>query len=312
MSQNNKSVDEVSKSESTQRKGNAQRDNKEKQPVRSSNRLREQEEDEKQSKENKNNVEKSEKVKINIKPAADSQKSQINEDAKKIASFYNFEVNKDSQLFSVSRSGEERIIIVLDRNQDENVTNFIVGNQSIRPLDMLKKQILIFIKLKLSMNAEHTFALMVLSGSDTQWLLDFTNDLKLITQTLNKIDECDAEDIFDFNLIFDDIIKNIPSPHEYLLRTVIFYSRSYTVPKIELSIESRTFLENPYHTLDVLYTHEPISTSNNCIKIFETLQKLDPVGTGYFLPVCRDVNKLNLAGVKLLGHPLQRPVQKSP
>ncbi|KAL1505515.1 hypothetical protein ABEB36_005063 [Hypothenemus hampei] len=211
----------------------------------------------------------------------------------------------------------ERIILVIDRVQDENYTPFVLGNQTFTPLNMVKKAISIFIKLKLGINHKHEFAIIVMNNNKASVLMEFTNNPKQLVDALNRISECETEDVFDLNTIFDLIeTAELPEPVDsglappFLLRTVIFYGRSYTIPKLTLNEGLERLLNNKNFVCDVLMTHEPLETSNNCQKIFDHLQNLDPKGYGYFFPVCRDYKRMFKYTGKLLAHPFQRPIQK--
>jgi hypothetical protein len=95
-----------------------------------------------------------------------------------------------------------------------------------------------------------------------------------------------------------------------VVRTILLYGRSYTLPKLDESEKVRELLDSPYFTLDVLMTHEPVDDDNNCNKIFNVLQNLDQKGFAYFFSVARDTKTLHDSVGKLLGHPLQRPIQQ--
>ncbi|KAF7269391.1 BRISC and BRCA1-A complex member 1-like [Rhynchophorus ferrugineus] len=211
----------------------------------------------------------------------------------------------------------EQIVLVIDRVQDENYSPFIANNKAFTPLSMFKKAIEIFIKLKLRINPLHEFSIIVMGESRSQMLCSFTNDLRKLLYYLDSINECETEDSFNMNTVFDFIVNEelpVPTapglPPSRTLRAIIFYGRSYTIPKITMTEKITNYLNNPYFTCDILMTHEPVEISNNCNKIFEVLQNFDTKGRAYFFPVCRDVRKLHTSMGKLLSHPLQRPIQK--
>lgn len=211
----------------------------------------------------------------------------------------------------------EHIILVIDRAQDENYTPFVIGTQKYSPLSMLKRAIHIFIKLKHSINPHHEFAIIVMNESNASMSLPLTSDSRKLNDCLNKITECETEDVFDLNTVFRIIMEDeapqplapgIAPPH--VLRTIIFYGRSYTLPKITMTEKLTQYLNQPFFTCDILMTHEPVEASNHCGKIFDILQNLDKKGTAYFFPVCRDLRRMHRCTGKLLAHPLQRPIQK--
>lgn len=166
-------------------------------------------------------------------------------------------------------------------------------------------------------NKQHEFAVILLSTNNAVWYLNFSNDIRRINALVDKLEECEVEDTFKMNSLFDEILENISLPDilddlppAYLIRTVIFYGRSYTLPRVEYTEEIKKLLQHPYFICDILLTHEPVDKSNHCNKIFQTLQNLDKKGYSYFFPVCRDVVRLHTCMAKLLAHPLQRSCQK--
>lgn len=216
---------------------------------------------------------------------------------------------------------KEKIVIVLDRAEDEITTPFKLANSTIKPLEMLKRGIESFLRHKNRINKKHEFALMLLNENNVSWLFDFTTNINEIIKTLESIESCETEDIFNLNSLFDMFVHQVQIPNvcvledviippSYVVRLVLFYGRSYTIPQIDSSPEIKEFLKSPYLTIDVLMTHEPIDDNNNCDKICNVFKNLDPNGYSYFFSVERDVNALLTSVGKLLGHPLQRPVQK--
>ncbi|XP_018565083.1 BRISC and BRCA1-A complex member 1 [Anoplophora glabripennis] len=230
-----------------------------------------------------------------------------------------FDVFEDRNESSIPNANvPEKLILVIDRAQDENFTPFVANNSKFTPLSMLKRAIQLFIKLKHTINKSNEFAIVVLNENNAKWILNFTSDMRKLKDAINKIDKCEVEDTFNLNSLFDEIKENVTMPNllklevppSYIVRTVIFYGRSYTIPKIQLNESIENLLENPYFICDVLITHEPVESSNYCHKIFNALQELDKKGLAYFFPVCRDSRRLHNCAAKLLGHPLQRPKQK--
>lgn len=211
----------------------------------------------------------------------------------------------------------EKIILVIDQAQDENFTSFKLHNNLLTPLSMLKRAIQVFIKLKHMINKHHEYAVVILNTNNAGWYLNFSTDIRQINHFIDKLEQCEVEDTFNLTSLFDEILENISLPEvidnvspPYLVRTVIFYGRSYTLPVIKYTNEIRKLLQHPYFICDTLVTHEPVDKSNHCKKIFEVLQNVDKKGYSYFFPVCRDVRRLHTCIAKLLSHPLQRPSQK--
>ncbi|XP_050294585.1 BRISC and BRCA1-A complex member 1-like [Anthonomus grandis grandis] len=211
----------------------------------------------------------------------------------------------------------ERIVLVIDRAQDENYTPFTIGNQEYPPLSMVKRAVTILVKLKLSINPLHQFAIILMNENTSTLVLEFTSEAKKILDCINQITPCETEDIFNLNSVFD-IIEEVPLPEPYgdglpppcVIRTILFYGRSYTLPEIKMSNRAQRLLDHPFLICDVMMTHEPVEAANNCQKIFDKLQGLDQKGYAYFFPVGRDLRRMHRCAAKLLAHPLQRPIQK--
>ncbi|XP_023017768.1 BRISC and BRCA1-A complex member 1 [Leptinotarsa decemlineata] len=217
----------------------------------------------------------------------------------------------------ISANVPEKIILIIDRAQDEKCTPFLTEKSKFSPLSMLRRIVKLFLKLKHMINADHEFALMVLNENDSSWQCDFTRDPKKLNYNIDRIKQCDVEDSFSLNSLFTEISNHVQLPDfdnqlppRYIIRPIILYGRSYTIPALESNAEISKLLNNPYFVVDTLFTHEPVDRSNNCNKISECLQKIDQKGLSYFLPVGRDTSRLHKSMAKLLGHPLQRPVQK--
>ncbi|GJQ77053.1 hypothetical protein Trydic_g23625 [Trypoxylus dichotomus] len=214
----------------------------------------------------------------------------------------------------------EKILIILDRAEDEVSTYFELNNgNKLKPLDMLKDSLKFFLNTKNSIDKRHKFALLTLNENSASWIHDFTNNVQSIIQEMEEIEECETEDIFDLATVFDLINKNVkvpPSkndliiPPPFVVRAIFLYNRSITMPQIEMTDEIRKLLESPYFTFDVAMTHEVPDSSNKCNLIFKELQQLDTKGYAYFFPVSRSASLLYTAMAKLLAHPLQRCTQK--
>lgn len=260
--------------------------------------------------------EKTPKVVIKRAPAP------INKEHEYLKEFDVFEKRDENNIVSgfsyPSANVQERIVLVIDSAQDENYTPFTVGNQKYSPLTTIKRAVSIFIKLKLNINPCHQFAIIKMNEKNASKVQDFCSDFRKLNDCLNKITECQAEDIFDLNTVFDLIQNDLPAvgacesrlTTPYVLRTILFYGRSYTIPEIEITEKLDTFFKHPFSVCDILMTHEPIEISNHCQKIFDVLQTLDKKGISYFFPVGRDSKRMHRCSGKLLGHPFQRPIQK--
>ncbi|CAG9764556.1 unnamed protein product [Ceutorhynchus assimilis] len=258
-------------------------------------------------------------TKARVKPAAVSLKDE--DESEFLKNFDRLErrdINAIMQEYSLPNSDTlEKIILVIDSAQDENYTPFIASNQKYTPLSMIKRAVSIMIKLKLGINPHHEFAIIVMKKNDADLLFEFSNDYKRLIDCLNRISECETEDIFDLNTVFHKL-EDIPLPKPlapglpppYNIRIIFFYGRSFTMPQITMNEKVEALFKNPYFFCDVLMTHEVIEASNNCQKIFNVFQNLDKKGTGYFFPVGRDARRMHKCTGRLVAHPLQRPIQK--
>lgn len=251
---------------------------------------------------------KSKKANVQVKPKRNIQEEYLKE-------FDMFDENIQCTLPNANIP--EKIIIVIDLAQDENFTPFNVQKNAFTPLSMLKRAIQVFIKLKHMINKYHEFALVFLNTNNAVWYLNFSTEVRRIINFLDKLNECEVEDTFKMNCVFEEILDNITPPEvikdippPFLIRVVMFYGRSYTCPLMEFSENVKKLLEHPYFICDIIITHEPVDKSNHCKQIFESLQNLDKKSYSYFFPVGRDARRLHNSNAKLLAHPLQRPYQK--
>jgi len=215
----------------------------------------------------------------------------------------------------------EKIIIVLDRANDENCTNFeMTTGKQYSPLFMLQHALQLFLYNKSFIDTRHQFALMVLNENSATWVHDFTNAPQDIIASVRSMTEfpCDPEDIFDLNSVFDIInkkvevnptSKDLTIPPLEVVRTILLYGRSYSIPQLTRTQEIETLLSSPYFTVDVVMTHEPPDAANHCDRIFKALQEIDRKGFAYSFSVSRNASELHCAMAKVLSHPLQRPHQ---
>ncbi|KAB0789958.1 hypothetical protein PPYR_04000 [Photinus pyralis] len=210
----------------------------------------------------------------------------------------------------------EKIIIVLDRGYDENCTNFeLTSKKTYSPLFMLQHALKIFLHNKSQINPEHQFAIIQLDEYSATWVHDFTNSIQDILASVRSITDipCETEDIFDLNKVFDilidklDLSFSLKNPPSCVVHIVLLYGRSYSVPKLTKTAEVERLLNSSYCTVDVVMTHEPPDSSNNCEQIFKCLQSIDMKGSSYAFSVSRNASDLHCAMAKILSHPLQRP-----
>lgn len=214
----------------------------------------------------------------------------------------------------------EKIVLVVDTALDEHCSEFqMQDGEMCSPLIMLKRGLEMFLLNKYAIDSRHQYAVIVLNENEALWMLDFTSDVNKVLKVLHTLEPCNAEDIFNLNSVFDVINEHVRLepvrgdlmiPPAYIVRAILFYSRSYTIPQMTRDEEVDGLLSSPYFTFDVLMTHEPPNTDNNCAKISKALQNIDSKGFAYFFSVARNTFDLYVAMAKLLSHPLQRPVQR--
>lgn len=247
----------------------------------------------------------------------------INESASEEISF----IENDSELdFEIPERSVmpcnqlEKIIFVVDTALDDNCSLFQLNEGvTCTPLALLKRAIEMFLTSKSAFDQKHQYALVVLNENESNWILDFTADVNKFLKELYALKECHAEDIFNLNSLFNVINEYVSLepvkddsmiPPAYVVRTVLCYARSYTLPELTKTEEVENLLNSPYFTFDILMTHEPPNTDNNCAKIAKILQEIDVKGFAYFFSVARSAPGLFVAMAKLLSHPLQRPIQR--
>lgn len=215
----------------------------------------------------------------------------------------------------------ERIILCIDISEDPDFTPFKLGDGTkYSPLYMVKRISEIFMYSKSIMDKNHQFALVVMQN-DATWMRDFTSNPREIVTVMEDLSEVPQTDAFNLTSLFDVIEQNVVLPEvsdleiippPYVVRTVLLYNRSYCMPEFTYGRQAfDKLVSSHYFTLDVLYIHEPASERNKCEEIYNVLCDLDEKGFSYVFEVSRNATKLHDCMAKLLGHPLQRPIQKN-
>lgn len=207
----------------------------------------------------------------------------------------------------------EKIIIVLDSVFDEASTSFeTLNGKKFSPLCMLKNVLQIFLHNKSFINKNHQYALVVLNRNSAQWIRNFTTSIKDIISSMETVEDCEPEDIFDLSCLFDLIDSHIQIPPitdirpAAVYRTILTYNRSYSIPQLDSTPSISELLRSPHFTVDVVMTHENPDSGNYCEIIFKVLENIDPKHTGYSFSVARNSRELHNAMAELLAHPLQR------
>lgn len=213
----------------------------------------------------------------------------------------------------------EKIVMALDCSQEQRLTHFIGEEEDqISPFGALKAAVEMFVRLKQRQNKHHQFALIDLKQSTSGTMFGFTSDLQQFMCKLYTLHECHTADTFDITSIFTSVIdriktcdfyKNQAIPPPYVVRVILFYNRSHSLPVLNPSQNIKELLNCPYFFFDVLAAHEKVSDRNQCREIFKRLQNIDMKGYSYFFNVGRDMDALTRSILRLTGHPLQRPLQ---
>lgn len=217
----------------------------------------------------------------------------------------------------------EKIIICLDVcYEDKNSVFRLNDGTTYTRINMLKRVLDFFIHLKNAINKKTEFALLVLKDSEPSFVQNFTNNVKDI---LNAIDYVNSEDntseSFDFQKIFQILKQEVDIPEHkeseailpppYVVRMIVLYARSNCIPEIPHNDAYFNFLKKQlYFYVDILLVHEEECALYKCEEIYDALQDLDN-GYSYVFEVSRNATKVHDCIVKLLAHPLQRPLQKN-
>ncbi|XP_045766102.1 BRISC and BRCA1-A complex member 1-like [Maniola jurtina] len=217
----------------------------------------------------------------------------------------------------------ERIIICLDVcHEDKNSVFRLNDGTTYTRINMLKRVLDFFIYSKHAINKKTEFALLVLKDSEPSFVQNFTNNVKDI---LNAIDYVNSEDStfesFDFQKIFQILKREVEIPEykksecmvppPYVVRMIVLYARSSCIPIVPQDDPYFDFLKKQlYFYIDILLVHEKECALYKCEEVYDALQDLDN-GYSYVFEVSRNATKIHDSIVKLLAHPLQRPLQKN-
>ncbi|XP_066593752.1 BRISC and BRCA1-A complex member 1-like [Prorops nasuta] len=217
----------------------------------------------------------------------------------------------------------EKILFVIDTVGKQNYTPFKLGTGAkYAPLLMIKRVIEVFLSAKSTIHRGHEYALMTIDSKNPEWICDFTNNTKTIINYLDTFKEDIVEEEarnFDLGPVFEMIEEHITLPEikdpsvlpTYVPRVIIIYSRTNCIPKLFTGQQYfQKLTDNPYFFLDILYVHEPPSSNNLCEEVYSEIATLDTANFSYILEVGRNAAKLHDNMIKLMAHPLQRPLQK--
>lgn len=214
---------------------------------------------------------------------------------------------------SKSINAQEKIIFVIDATIEPHSTQFELGRgDKFPPLFMIKRIVEIFINVKSTINPNHEYCLLILNGNKVCHLQGFTNNTTEFLQRIDDVEEFLSESTtFDLGVMFSDIEEIIKTSVASVSRVILIYCRSHAIPKFAKSkVNFDCLMKRQRFFLDILYIHEHPSDENKCDAIYSALNALDVRNTAYIFEVGRNATRLHDHMVKLVAHPLQRPLQR--
>ena len=209
----------------------------------------------------------------------------------------------------------ERIIFIIDATTEPNSSQFEIGKgDKFSPLFMIKRVIEIFINIKSRINHKHEYALMILRGNEVKYIQTFTSNISDFLIQLDEIDEVQSNNTyFDLGKLFSSIEEIvIKREMNSVTRAILIYCRSVAIPKFSSPrITFDNLMKKHRFFLDIFYIHENPSDDNECDAVYSELNALDVKNCAYIFEVGRNATRLHENMVKLVAHPLQRPVQRN-
>lgn len=258
-------------------------------------------------------------VKYDLDPAMEKDTDNIVQDSRITKELSVDSDNVCLQRRSPQANCPERIVVCIDLCSEMEDIPFTFSDGSRHsPLFLVKRVVELFVHNKHKIDKRHEFALVVFHEQPL-WIKNFTNDPKEICSFLEDLRETRNCETCDLSPLFKAISENtrIPEmrkgdvlPPPFLVRTILIYGRSHTVPIVHSCIQTlKLKMQTQYFFLDILYIHEPLSEKNRCQEIFDSFIALDEELRSYVFEVSRNATKLHNCMAKLLSHPLQRPHQ---
>ncbi|XP_065907914.1 BRISC and BRCA1-A complex member 1-like [Dysidea avara] len=216
---------------------------------------------------------------------------------------------------------KEKIILCIDISAETEQTFLKTKDNTPHTLLFLWKNALeLFVWNKSLINPKHEFAIVLLEDKVAVWLMDFSSDARMICDTISSLKALTATaDLFNISTLFQIISEKAPPlpassspvlPPDYIIRCVLLYGRSSSIPVYKGDAQYRTqLISSPYFFLDIIYSHEsPQLMSNNCETIFSILAELQPHTRSLVLDVWHNATRVFDHMARLLSHPLQRPL----
>lgn len=191
-------------------------------------------------------------------------------------------------------------------------------------LRAVKESLCCFVKQKLAFDRRHRFGVCLLSHT-ANIILPFTSEDDIILAVIDSLgvvhDNLDGGATGQTGFNFDDLfplLDEFVSVDEdcapsRILRVVILYGRSYTVPTLSIN---PILLQRPHIYLDALYVHKKSNqegvlcqeTYDFFIEHFDVSDSLHGK-TAYFFEVASSSPRLYQHMMMLLAHPVQRDDQ---
>lgn len=212
----------------------------------------------------------------------------------------------------------EKIVICIDTSKDMALGyTCTLSNQNITDASaIMNEAIRVFIINKLAIAKDTMFALVSIKPGDAELISTFTSDVTSLVKSLSEMKGGTNEEVTpDYDLtpmaaIFSsiDIPENLKSktiPPEFLVRVILIYNNSYSIPSFKEVDKFRASYLNSSCIFDVVQLHEAQSDFNRVEKIYEQFSKvISP--PSYFLECSRNVTSVFNIFAKLLAHPYQR------
>ncbi|XP_028412980.1 BRISC and BRCA1-A complex member 1-like [Dendronephthya gigantea] len=218
----------------------------------------------------------------------------------------------------------EKIVLCFDLSSEMNEVISRQNQKDRTVFEQLKKSVEIFAKHKLRFNKKHKMAILTFE-KEALWVQDFSNDLHLISDTIDNIrpnqefslpqfDMASLLETIENHVELPQVPNEVDIPPEYVVRIILIYGRSHSeIPT--LSREARRIFDRftscRLFFFDVLYIHQIPGGDNKCEEIYEALCKLDETEECFVLEVSTYAAvRLHDCTARLLAHPLQRPRQQ--
>ncbi|KAJ2962970.1 hypothetical protein NQZ79_g1900 [Umbelopsis isabellina] len=176
-------------------------------------------------------------------------------------------------------------------------------------IDIVKRLMLRFVDMKLLMNPNHEFAIILLTDRAIWQHMNFTNDKLLLQMAIEEIGPVGTFNAFGMS---DESTSHVDiNDPNHFVQAITIYGRSNCLPS-EPDVNNLTTIQTCTNfVLDMLYIHERKTEANMPQDIYDRwLQLESDLYPGWFYEFGRLARRrIALAMMQLLAHPLQRPGQ---